>query len=683
MTSQLRKGLLSSSLVALAMFGGREAHAVEVENVGGETLTLDITNSAIGTYHFDNRNDSSDSTPPASSIVDDRFGEFIDHLNVQAYYWRFRMGVRVDVNTYIGGLDDRDLQEIAKERLPDGTGLERYDYENAFRRELNTRYVNTYYPSKLFIGYTAPSVDITVGDFYAQLGRGLVLSARKVDEVAQDTTLRGFKAAFKKSWADASLSVTALAGLGNPLRVDDESGRRLNADGHPLFFGFPEASDFRFYSFDNTGNAGYTRLPARPAYLEDTIYGLSVEAGPKAVLFGAHASLLQRKSYAESFLRCNAAGGSECDSQFPTFSTNNVSRLHDTVVSASGSLNFPNILDHGDFYVEGAVQHNADGRASAIDGAGFQRAEDLTGYGIYAAANLREGPVTLALEGKHYRSMLPLSANVNSNATADATYAAPEFDAVAYNQVPNADSVYQEPIGSPNICISGGRSRVDWKPRENVTIYAWLGYFVSWSEVNANNTQCDTADATAETHTIDAASGAELTFEGEKTYIKAWVGGRDTRRAEPVESVNTGGESDTFYREGYVRYDIAKHLSGDFSLQSQGLHRHRYEPQLASTYWNEGENYLALRWAPHWAFIFGFEYLGRIGCSADPETGTCYYFSGGAQFKAPDKDNVAEMIFDTVNLFVGQRRGGIRCVSGVCRPFPPFEGVKLELSSRF
>jgi hypothetical protein len=41
------------------------------------------------------------------------------------------------------------------------------------------------------------------------------------------------------------------------------------------------------------------------------------------------------------------------------------------------------------------------------------------------------------------------------------------------------------------------------------------------------------------------------------------------------------------------------------------------------------------------------------------------------------------MIFDTVNLFVGQRRGGIRCVSGVCRPFPPFEGVKLELSSRF
>jgi len=685
----LRKGLLRRrpALIpcgaALALCWPRAAQAVEVENVGGETLTIDITNSAIGNYHFDNRNDSSDSTPPPSSLVDDKFGEFIDHLNVQAFYWRFRVGVRVDFNSYFGRLDDEGLQTLAKERLPDGTGVERYEYENAFRRELNTRYVNTLYPSKLFIGYTAPSVDITVGDFYAQLGRGIVLSVRKVDEVAQDTTIRGFKAAFKKSWSDASLSVTALAGLANPLRVDDESGRRLNGDGSPLFFGFPEASDFQFYSFDNTGNTSYTTVNARPAYLEDSIYGLSVEAGPKAVLFGAHGSLLKRKSYAESYVRCTAGTSGDCDSLFPTFSTNSASRLHDTIVSASASINFPNILEHGDLYVEGAVQHNADGRPTTIDGAGFEHIDDLTGYGIYAAANIRQGPVTLALEGKHYRSLLPLSGNVNSNATADSTFAAPEFDTVAYNQPPNADTVYQEPIGSPNVCISAGRSRVDWKPRENITLYAWVGYLVSWSEVNANNNQCETDDPTAETHTIDAASGAELAFENEKSYIKAWFGGRDTRRAEAVEGVNVGGESDAFYREGYVRYDIAKHLSGDFSLQSQGLHRHRYEPQLSTEWWNEGENYLALRWAPHWAFIFGFEYLGRVGCSADPETGTCYYFSGGAQFKAPDKDNIAEMFFDTVNLFVGQRRGGIRCVSGVCRPFPPFEGVKLELSSRF
>ncbi len=676
-------GRAARGSAAIAALSAGSAYAVEIEDVGGEPLTLDIANSAIGNYHFDNRNDSTTTTAAPTALVDDRYAEFIDHLNVQAFYWRFRLGVRVDLNTYFATPDDVDLQRIAKERLPDATGVERYDYENLFRRELNTRFKNTIYPTKLFIGYTAPSVDITLGDFYAQLGRGLVLSVRKVDEVAQDTTVRGFKAAFKKSWSDASLSVTALAGQANPLRVDDQSGRRMNADGSPLFFGFPEARDFTFYSFDNRGNTSYTTLPARPAYLEDTIYGLSVEAGPKAVLFGAHASLVKRKSYAESFVRCTAAGSEGCAHLFPTFSTNNVSRLHDAIVSASGSLNFPNILGHGDAYIEAAVQHNADGRPTALDGAGYERIEDLTGYGIYAAVNLREGPVTVGLEGKHYRSFLPLSGNVSSDSSADNTFAAPEFSIVAYNQPPNADTTYQEPLGSPNICISAGRSRVDWRVRPNLTVYAWFGYLVSWSEANANNTQCLTDDAGQETHTVDAASGGEITFEEEKSFLKAWVGGRNTNRAEPVEQVNAGGESDGFYREGYVRYDIAKHLAGDFSLQAQGLHRHRYEPQLSSDWWNEGENYLALRWAPHFAFIFGFEYLGRRGCTADPETGTCFYFNGGAQFKAVHKDNVAEMIFDTINLFVGQRRGGIRCVSGVCRPFPPFEGVKLELSSRF
>ena len=48
-----------------------------------------------------------------------------------------------------------------------------------------------------------------------------------------------------------------------------------------------------------------------------------------------------------------------------------------------------------------------------------------------------------------------------------------------------------------------------------------------------------------------------------------------------------------------------------------------------------------------------------------------------------DRDQVVQQVFDTVNLFVGQRRGAIRCVSGVCRNFPPFEGAKLELTSRF
>lgn len=660
-----------------------EARAVEVKDVGGETLTIDVSNTAVGNYLFDNRNAGEGQAPP-SAVVDDHRGELIDRLNVQVNYWRFRLGVRLDGYFYFDPLDDFDLQEIAKERLPNATGAERYDYENAFRRELNTRFKTTVYPTKLSLGYTAPGVDITFGDFYAQLGRGMVLSVRKIDEVAQDTTIRGFKAAFKKSWEAASLSVTALAGQANPLRIDDESGRLLTGDGSPLFFGFPTAEDFRFYSFDEQGNSGYTTVGARPSYLEDTIYGLSVEAGPRQVLFGAHASFVRRKSYSDARARCESTGQLGCASLFPTFATNNVSRLHDAILTASGSVRVPNIFGHGDLYAEAAVQHNADGRATDVgDDGTLTRVPDLTGYGIYLTGSVRGGPVSVTLEGKHYRSLLPLSGNINADGAADPTFAAPEFDTVAYNQPPNADTFYQEPIGSPNVCITGGRAKVDYRATDTLSAYAWLGYYVSQSEVNANNTQCAADDPTTETHTFDAATGGDIVFDKGKSHLKAWVGARNTARAEPTTSVNLGGESDAFYREGYLRYDVAKHLAGDFTLVSQGFHRHRYEPTLSPDWWNEGENYLALRWAPYLSFIFGFEYLGRRGCSADPETGTCFYFSGGLQFKAAKKEHPLEMLFDTVNVFVGQRRGAIRCVAGVCRPFPPFEGAKLELTSRF
>ena len=80
----------------------------------------------------------------------------------------------------------------------------------------------------------------------------------------------------------------------------------------------------------------------------------------------------------------------------------------------------------------------------------------------------------------------------------------------------------------------------------------------------------------------------------------------------------------------------------------------------------------------------GFEYTSRPGCSRDSKEGDfCYYVSGGLQFRSAPSDGVWGQVFNSVNLFVGQRRAAIRCVSGVCRQFPPFEGAKLEVVSRF
>jgi hypothetical protein len=115
--------------------------------------------------------------------------------------------------------------------------------------------------------------------------------------------------------------------------------------------------------------------------------------------------------------------------------------------------------------------------------------------------------------------------------------------------------------------------------------------------------------------------------------------------------------------------------------------------------WTEGENYTALQWSPHLSGAFGVEYLmkdqcqpprsGTLSAPARAEKDTCFYVNGGVQWRSgsageerPSTKYVAKL-FDAVGLFVGQRRGATRCVSGVCRQFPPFEGARLEITSRF
>ena len=70
-------------------------------------------------------------------------------------------------------------------------------------------------------------LDVTAGDSYVQFGRGLVLSMRKVDELGVDTTLFGAKASYEKD----PFGVTVIAGLANPARVDEPTGRAPGSRG--------------------------------------------------------------------------------------------------------------------------------------------------------------------------------------------------------------------------------------------------------------------------------------------------------------------------------------------------------------------------------------------------------------------------------------------------------------------
>ncbi len=99
---------------------------------------------------------------------------------------------------------------------PERRGLVRSERRRA---GVHSRYLTTIYPAKLWLTYTQPGIEATAGDFYAQLGRGLVFSVRKMDELAIDTTLRGGRLVLDKDFQLFRLG-------GHRLRRADEPAAR-------------------------------------------------------------------------------------------------------------------------------------------------------------------------------------------------------------------------------------------------------------------------------------------------------------------------------------------------------------------------------------------------------------------------------------------------------------------------
>ena len=100
----------------------------------------------------------------------------------------------------------------------------------------------------------------------------------------------------------------------------------------------------------------------------------------------------------------------------------------------------------------------------------------------------------------------------------------------------------------------------------------------------------------------DLVAGEEWYFDQAQSHLFASTGVRN-------DQLDDGA---LYYREFHVEYAFTKHLGGPFSIELQGRHRYRYEQdQNVNAYWNEGENYTALKIAPKWVITQGTEVLRR------------------------------------------------------------------------
>jgi hypothetical protein len=623
---------LGRALALAVLCAAPKLSALEPVDVLGTPVAFDITNTSTLSYNVDNR----DTRPnQVATLANDDWGLFYNRLNVLANGGSWQAGLRLDNAWFFSSPNPTQIAlDLTYSRPPTPGGAPAPVY---FRQklqeagvELSNRYINWMYPAKYYFTYTSPALELGVGDVYAAFGRGLVLSLRKLDELASDTTLRGARVTARLRGKQASLRATAVAGSLNPLRVDPASGRYLGVDSSvtPGFVALTEAGMPRAVATDFVPDTGNCASFGTCSYAPDRIFGAQAEVSHKSAKLAVQGSQLLRS--------------------VPL--ANDVVRSADRITTGSASFELADLDGHGGAYLEVALQdlHHADASTKL----------DL-GQAVYLSVNVLTGPLTLLFEGKHYRRFFPLLANVSP-------LRAREFSMLAASAPPTTEALFLDTeYEGFNTCVTGGRLRPDVALSRVVSVYAWAGYYQTFAESVANE-NCEVSKATRN-RVLDTAVGVELRSRDRRSKADISVGSRVDNADR--ELLTDQGPTHVFYREVYTRHQVTWALGGPFTLDLQGWHRRRHQTLGGpGVPWNEGDELIGLDYAPHWSVAAGFSYDTN---PAVPPT----YFNGQVGYRITSDSSVS--------LFVGQRRGALRCVGGVCRVFPPFEGASLDVTLRF
>jgi hypothetical protein len=183
---------LESVLVSLAAV---PAAGVDVAvPPGGREGRVDITQTTVAEYHGNNDD---------LNKLNDYYADLRNRFDLHLLTAGFELAARLDAVTFV--------------QPPPGA---------------EPPYADSLVPEKLTARWRDRALQLTIGDFYASFGRGIVLNVRKEAGLGADTTLRGAKVA----WREGAANVKALAGLVNPTNLDGFSEKPVS-DPHDLITG--------------------------------------------------------------------------------------------------------------------------------------------------------------------------------------------------------------------------------------------------------------------------------------------------------------------------------------------------------------------------------------------------------------------------------------------------------------
>lgn len=273
-------------------------------------------------------------------------------------------------------------------------------------------------------------------------------------------------------------------------------------------------------------------------------------------------------------------------------------------------------------------------------------ADEPLGFGLYGTATAYLGQATLLFEGKAYGALTPLSPSID----------APAFDAVSYNSPPTVERVLQV-IENPHRDIAGGRLRLDWSSSPALLAFASYGLFRDWHGYADPDTVGDIRPGTIH----DPYAGVEVRWNQACSWAIASGGWR-------VVMLDAGA---VVRGDGHLELDVAHALDDNWSLTLHALHQERAkrESQILDEEFREGTISAGFRLRPWISVAGGYDY------TTEPTQPQRDYFHANLGWDITPSSSV--------RLFAGSARGGLKCVSGVCRILPPFEGVKLTATLRF
>lgn len=297
------------------------------------------------------------------------------------------------------------------------------------------------------------------------------------------------------------------------------------------------------------------------------------------------------------------------------------------VSQGSLSLDIPSIGGKAKFY----------GEFSLIQRRAHDAEEPISGRGLYLESEFRLGKFSLLLELKHYKEL-------NFEYSRPPLLESEELDLLA------------DQFDEDRTDVSAVSARLDYFIPGSATLF--YGKFLYLKDDPDRHILYGSYDREIR-HLF---AGVEKKF-GNGAYINGLAGWREEGNTS-IAFMSSNGR--TFHYQLNASWPVAR----SFSLEADWKHK-----VFAGEYldYSELRSYLSLHKSPRWVATVLYERTN------DP---AIVFFAKKKNWWAGQ----VEVKFGnahSLRLFVGSTKGSTKCAGGICRVFPPFEGIRLEAVFRF